>query len=53
MSISIVVDAEWDSEAMASPDVGLFTEAKTLDELQKGFRWSPGTSSPRRTSITP
>jgi hypothetical protein len=39
MSIAIVVDAEWDAEAMvwtaASPDVGLFTEAKTLDELQK------------------
>jgi len=39
MPMPIVVDAEWDAEAMvwtaASPDVGLFTEAKTLDELQK------------------
>jgi hypothetical protein len=39
MQVPVIVEPQWDAEAKvwtaASSDVGLFTEAKTLDELQK------------------
>jgi Domain of unknown function (DUF1902) len=39
MAQRIVAEVEWDAEASvwiaASPDIGLFTEADTLDELRR------------------
>ncbi len=39
MAQSVVVEVEWDAEASvwiaASPQIGLFTEANTLDELRR------------------